>query len=152
MRRRFLVSAGATTLLVALAGCTSGTEQPRESPKSVAGTPSAAARPAVTQRPYDRASARPLGEAAATGRDAAFLRAAFASQMPTGHEVPPVDEVAVIHRLSAGTGELAWMADGRTFCYGMVREDTSSFRCGRPSRGGACCPDCFSRTGVTATG
>lgn len=23
------------------------------------------------------------------------------------------------------------MADGRTFCYGMVREDTSSFRCGR---------------------
>lgn len=51
--------------------------------------------------------------------------------MPTGHEVPPSDEVAVIHRLSAETGELAWMPDGRTFCYGMVREGYSSFRCGK---------------------
>ncbi|MEU7070044.1 hypothetical protein AB0B30_04230 [Streptomyces narbonensis] len=93
--------------------------------------PSATTRPAVTQRPYDRAPARPLGEAAAGGRDSVLLRAAFAFPVPAGHEVPPVDEVAVIHRLSPETGEIAWMPDGRTFCYGMVRQETSSFRCGR---------------------
>ncbi|MEU9298840.1 hypothetical protein [Streptomyces sp. NPDC048266] len=91
---------------------------------------SAATRPAVTQRPYDRLPARPLGTAAATGRDSVFLDAAFASGAPSGREVPPVDEVVVIRRLGAKSGELAWMSDGRTFCYGMVREGYSSFSCG----------------------
>ncbi|MFE7584912.1 hypothetical protein ACFU5Y_25505 [Streptomyces gardneri] len=94
-------------------------------------TPSAATRPAVTQRPYDRVSARPLGKAAATARDSVFLRSAFASGVPAGYEVPPAYEVAVIHRLSAETGELAWMFDGHTFCYGMVWEGYGSFKCGR---------------------
>ncbi|MFB7372088.1 hypothetical protein ACFC0D_19850 [Streptomyces sp. NPDC056222] len=120
----------AATLLVAVAGCTSGTEQPREHSKAPAVKPSAAIRPAVTPRPYERVPARPLDEAVGE-RDLAFLRAAFTHQVPTGYKVPPVDEVAVIHRLSAESGELAWMPDGRTFCYGMVRGSYSSFKCGR---------------------
>ncbi|WP_237749514.1 hypothetical protein [Streptomyces sp. SS] len=118
-------------MLLVVAGCTSGTEQPREPAKPSAVKPPAATRPAATPWPYDRLPARPLGEAAAAGRDSVFLRKAFASSVPAGYQVPPVDEVAVIHRLSAETGELAWMPDGRTFCYGMVRGGYSSFRCGR---------------------
>ncbi|MFD9034426.1 hypothetical protein ACFVZW_25280 [Streptomyces sp. NPDC059567] len=37
----------------------------------------------------------------------------------------------MIHRLGDETGELAWMPDGRTFCYGMIRKGYSSFNCGR---------------------
>ncbi|WP_328946854.1 hypothetical protein OG259_40650 [Streptomyces sp. NBC_00250] len=118
-------------MLLVVAGCTSGTEQPGQPSKPSAVKPSAATRPTVTPAPYDKSPARPLGKAAATGRDEAFLRKAFDSGVPTGYEVPPVDEVAVIHRLSAETGELAWMPDGHTFCYGMVRGDYRSFKCGR---------------------
>ncbi|MFD0151109.1 hypothetical protein ACWGQ4_02540 [Streptomyces sp. NPDC055721] len=91
---------------------------------------SVAPRPTVKQRPYDKMPARPLGKAAAGGRDRAFLRAAFAVQKPAGHEVPPADEVVVIHRLDARNGELAWMSDERTFCYGKIREGYSSYTCG----------------------
>ncbi|MFD3947515.1 hypothetical protein [Streptomyces sp. NPDC058579] len=121
----------AATLLVALAGCTSGAEQPREASKHAAVKPSVAPRPTVKQRPYDKMPARPLGKAAAGGGDRAFLRAAFAIQTPAGHEVPPAEEVVVIHRLDAKNGELAWMRDGRTFCYGKIREGYSSYTCGQ---------------------
>ncbi|MFD8010840.1 hypothetical protein [Streptomyces sp. NPDC058955] len=120
----------AAMLLLTLAGCTSGTEQPRDSAKPAPAKSSATARPAVTQRPYDRMPARPLGEAAVSDRDQAFLQAAFAIQMPGGHKVPPADEVVVIRRLDARNGELAWMSDGHTFCYGKIREGYSSYRCG----------------------
>ncbi len=75
--------------------------------------------------------ARPLGRAAVSGRDHAFLREAFAIQMPAGHKVPPADEVAVIRRMDAKNGDLAWMSDGRTFCYGKIREGYSSLSCGQ---------------------
>ncbi|GEB60183.1 hypothetical protein GCM10017674_77140 [Streptomyces gardneri] len=118
-------------LLVTLAGCTSGTELPRDSAKPARTKSSATTRPAVTQRPYDKMPARPLGEAAVNDRDHAFLQEAFAIQIPAGHKVPPADEVAVIRRMDAKNGELAWMSDGRTFCYGKIREGYSSYSCGR---------------------
>ncbi|MFI8370103.1 hypothetical protein [Streptomyces sp. NPDC085466] len=125
------MSAAVSTLLVTAAACTSGTRQPRDSSTPTAVKPSAATRPAVTQRPYDKAPARPLGGAAVDSRDHAFLQAAFANQIPQGHKIPPADEVVVIRRLDARNGELAWMADGRTFCYGQIREGYSSYTCGR---------------------
>ncbi|MFF5977026.1 hypothetical protein ACFY7C_36590 [Streptomyces sp. NPDC012769] len=75
--------------------------------------------------------ARPLGKAAASDRDHVFLQAAFAIRLPAGHQVPPADEVVVIHRLDAESGELAWMPDGHTYCYGKIREGYSSYTCGR---------------------
>ncbi|MFB7339139.1 hypothetical protein ACFCZ6_03680 [Streptomyces hydrogenans] len=121
----------AVTLLVALAGCTAGPERPRGSAKPGAAEPSAAERPSVTQRPYDKTPARPLGQAAVDAQDHAFLRTAFAVRLPAGHRIPRVDEVVVIHRLDDENGELAWMSDGRTFCYGKIRKGYSSYRCGR---------------------
>lgn len=121
----------AVTLLVALAGCTSGTEQPRDSSKPAPAKSSATTRPAVTQRLYDKMPARPLGEAAVSARDHAFLQTAFAIPIPAGHKIPPADEVVVIRRMDAKNGELAWMSDGRTFCYGKIREGYSSYTCGR---------------------
>ncbi|MFI8421137.1 hypothetical protein [Streptomyces sp. NPDC085479] len=124
------MSAAVTALLVTATACTSGTQQRRDSSTPTTVRPSAATRPAVTQRPYDKTPARPLGEAAAGSRDHAFLQAAFAVPTPPGHKAPPADEVVVIHRLDAENGELAWMADGRTFCYGKIREGYSSYSCG----------------------
>ncbi|MET9951995.1 hypothetical protein ABZ135_10670 [Streptomyces sp. NPDC006339] len=37
----------------------------------------------------------------------------------------------MFHRLDAKNGALAWMPDGRSFCYGQIRERYSSSRCGR---------------------
>ncbi|MFE2009019.1 hypothetical protein [Streptomyces sp. NPDC059491] len=92
----------------------------------------------ATQRPYDNLPARPLGKAAATARDTVFLDAALASGIPAGYQVPPVDEVAVIRRVGAKSGDIAWLADGRTFCFGVAREGYSSYRCGRiPEKGPA---------------
>ncbi|WP_418961174.1 hypothetical protein [Streptomyces tritici] len=51
--------------------------------------------------------------------------------MPKGYETFELDEVVVIRRLDATTGELAWMPDGRTFCYAMVRKDCRPLTCGR---------------------
>ncbi|MFC9730763.1 hypothetical protein [Streptomyces roseolus] len=121
----------AVTLLATSAGCTSGTEQPRDSSKPAVVKSSATTPSAAAQRPYDKMPARPLGRAAVSGRDHAFLREAFAIRMPGGHKVPPADEVAVIRRLDAKNGELAWMSDGRTFCYGKIREGYSSYTCGQ---------------------
>ncbi|MFD8012641.1 hypothetical protein [Streptomyces sp. NPDC058955] len=121
----------AVALLVTSAGCTSGTEQSRDSSKPAAVKSSTTTPSAVTQRPYDKMPARPLGQAAVSGRDHAFLQEAFAIRIPAGHKVPPADEVAVIRRLDARNGELAWMSDGRTFCYGKIREGYSSYTCGR---------------------
>lgn len=79
-----------------------------------------------------------MGKAVATGRASVFVDAAFASGVPTGYEVPPVGEVAVIRHSGVKSGELAWMPDGRTFCFGLVREAHGSFTCGRlPEEGPA---------------
>ncbi|MFD7961982.1 hypothetical protein ACFV5J_14395 [Streptomyces zaomyceticus] len=100
--------------------------------------PSATTRPSVSQRPYDTMPARALGRAAATGRDQAFLDAVFDSGIPSGYKAPALDQVILIHRLDDESGELAWMPDGRTFCYRMVRGTYGSSRCGRlPEKGPA---------------
>ncbi|MFJ2937912.1 hypothetical protein ACIO8G_34745 [Streptomyces sp. NPDC087219] len=131
MKQRIFMGAAFMLLATLAAGCASGTEQPRNSSKPAAAKSSASTRPAVTQRPYDRMPARPLGEGAVGDRDHAFLRTAFEIPVPGGHKIPPADEVIVIHRLDARNGELAWMPDGRTFCYGKIREGYSSLNCGR---------------------
>ncbi|MYW70129.1 hypothetical protein GTY65_39660 [Streptomyces sp. SID8379] len=77
--------------------------------------------------------ARPTGTAVATARDGVFLRKALGHlRLPVGYDLPADDTVAVIHRKDDTTGELAWMPDGRTFCWLMVRRSKTTSACGSP--------------------
>jgi hypothetical protein len=72
-----------------------------------------------------------MGKAAPTNRDRMFLQAALRHpQIPAAYELPSDDTVAVIHRVDDENGELAWMPDGRIFCYIMMRRSTATSVCG----------------------
>ncbi|WP_234344415.1 hypothetical protein [Streptomyces sp. WM6372] len=123
--------------MTTLTGCTSGQAAPPK-PTVPSGTAGATgtvgamgATPSATQRPYDTMPARPTGEAAPTDGDRALLRVALRRPyVPAAYEIPADDAVAVIHRVDAENGELAWMPDGRTFCFVLVRRGMAASTCG----------------------